>query len=218
MAERSALITGSGGGVGLEIAHALAKEGCALHLAGGSEDELETTAEILRATYAVEVDIHPEDLTEIVNLEALALECDEVQILVHAAGAFPAGTISEVDAGRWKRAWEIRVESTVNLTREIYESMCDRSDGVIIIVLDPSGRTPDPNRICVTTCNAALVAFTQTLGRAGTEQGIKVVGVDPGTTCSQEKIAAAVARLAVGEDSHPGGSILSPSTVLESGD
>ncbi len=210
---KSALVTGGGDGVGLTIARALAADGCALHLAADEAAGLAAAAGELRAAFDVGVEVHQDDLTQIVNVEALALECEEVDILIHTAGRVPAGGLGKVDAESWHRAWEIRVEGAVNLTRELYDSMCERGAGVVITVLEKQRRSIDPDHICVSTCNAALSAFTRTLGQVSIEYGVRVLGVDP--DASAEETGRAVAFLASDEAAHINGTVVAARAVLD---
>lgn len=212
---KSALVAGGSDGVGLTIARALAADGCALHLAAAGAAGLASAAEELRSAFDVGVEVHSDDLTQIVNVEALALECEDVDILINAAGTVPAGGIGKVDAERWHRAWEIRVEGAVNLTRELYDSMCERGAGVVITVLDRQRRSIDPDHICVSTCNAALSAFTQTLGQVSIDHGVRVVGVDPGPDASAEETGRAVAFLASDDAAHINGTVVAVRAVLD---
>jgi NAD(P)-dependent dehydrogenase (short-subunit alcohol dehydrogenase family) len=50
----------------------------------------------------------------------------------------------------------------------------------IVNVIGAAGEKLDPNYICGSTGNAALMAFTRTLGKASTADGIRVVGINPG--------------------------------------
>ena len=215
LAGKSALIAGGSDGVGLTIARALAADGCSLHLAAAGAAGLAAAAEEIRASFDVDVAVHQDDLTQIVNIEALALECEDVDFLINAAGTVPSGGIGEVNAESWHRAWEIRVEGAVNLTRELYDSMCERGAGVVITVLEKQRRSIDPDHICVSTCNAALSAFTQTLGKVSIEHGVRVLGVDPGPDASAGQIGRAVTFLASDDAAHINGTVVAVRAVLD---
>jgi NAD(P)-dependent dehydrogenase (short-subunit alcohol dehydrogenase family) len=58
--------------------------------------------------------------------------------------------------------------------------MKQRGQGVIINDIGNAGERYDPDYIAGTTGNAALMAFTRALGGKSLEDGIRVVGVNPG--------------------------------------
>ena len=58
--------------------------------------------------------------------------------------------------------------------------MIERRDGVIVNVIGVAGERPRQNYIAGTTGNAALMAFTRTLGGDSMDYGVRVVGINPG--------------------------------------
>jgi NAD(P)-dependent dehydrogenase (short-subunit alcohol dehydrogenase family) len=53
---------------------------------------------------------------------------------------------------------------------------------VIVNVIGAAGEKFPPGYIAGATGNAALMAFTRALGRAGPKDGVRVVGINPGVT------------------------------------
>ena len=117
---RKALITGGSKGIGLAIAKSLAAEGCDLHLAARTQSELEKVAEELRARHGIKVAVHPADLSDGESARALAAAVGDLDILVNSAGGIPRGTLLEIDEERWRKAWDLKVFGTINLTRAVY--------------------------------------------------------------------------------------------------
>src|SRR5207244_3808826 len=72
LAGKSALITGASKGIGRATALTLAAEGCSLHLAARSGNELEQLRNDIRAQHGVKVDLHPGDLSTTQSMIALA--------------------------------------------------------------------------------------------------------------------------------------------------
>jgi len=185
---RSALVTGGSKGIGLAIAHSLAAEGCNLHLAARTASELSKAADDIRGRHDVTVRIHPADLSESSQVKSLAAQCNGVDILVNSAGGIPRGTLTEIDEGRWRQSWDLKVFGTINMTRELYGPMCQRGKGVIINIVGISGDRPDAYYIAGSCANAALIMFSRSLGGDSIRHGVRVLAVNPGPVETEKHI------------------------------
>jgi NAD(P)-dependent dehydrogenase (short-subunit alcohol dehydrogenase family) len=179
---RSALITGASRGIGLAIARALGAEGCNLHLTARNESLLNEAAREIRAAHGVEVCVHPKDLTQSSDIEALGRACLDVDILVNNAGDIPTGTLQQLDGAAWRRGWELKVFGYIDLTRIILPHMYARRSGVVINVNGGAGEVPNSNYIAGCVGNAALNMFSFVLGGESVQHGVRVVAVNPGAT------------------------------------
>lgn len=174
-----ALISGGAtlGPWALSVAEALARQGCALHLAAADENALDAAAQRLGEAFDAEVEVHPTDLAESVNAEVLALECEDAHILVNDPGVLPAGPLEKIDPQTWRRCWERNIGGLISLTGEVYETMRERSAGVIINLIGSAGTVPDGGNICEATASAALTMFTRSLGQVSIEHRVRVAGI-----------------------------------------
>ena len=185
---KSVLVTGGSRGIGRAAAEAFAAAGCALHLAARSAEDLQQAADALRSHYQVSVTTHPGDLRKLADVMALAEACRGVDILVNNAGATPTGPIENVTDADWREGLDLKVIATVNLTRELYMAMCTRRSGVIVNVIGNCGERPDPEIIIGTIANTGLMGFTRALGAVSPDQGVRVLGVNPGPTATERLV------------------------------
>jgi NAD(P)-dependent dehydrogenase (short-subunit alcohol dehydrogenase family) len=174
------LITGGSRGIGLAVAKALAAEGVRLHLAARTAKDLEAAKATLHQSHGVEVTIHPGDGGRSDTMKQLAESVPDLDILINNAGAIPVGTLAQLDEPRWREAWELKLFGYINLTRAVYARMKTRGHGVILNILGAAGERPTASYIAGSTANAGLMAFTQALGGASTDDNIRVLGVNPG--------------------------------------
>ena len=188
LAGKRVLITGASKGIGLASARAFAREGCHLYLAARSAKELSATKAEIEETCQVEVTIHPMDLSTTASMMELAGRCADADILVNNAGDIPAGTLEAVDDEAWRRGFDLKVFGYINLTRAFYGSMKERGSGVIINDIGNSGENWDARYIAGSTGNAALMSFTKALGGASLDDGIRVVGVNPGPVATDRMV------------------------------
>lgn len=193
---RTALVTGGSKGIGLAVAKALAAEGCRLHLAARNPADLERAAAAIRQAHGVEVRVHASDLSQAAAAEALAEASEGVDILVNNAGAIPGGALDAIDDATWRRSWDLKVFGYVALTRAVYASMRARRRGVIVNVIGVAGQTPVASYISGSAANAALMMFTRALGGVSLDDGVRVVGVNPGPVATDRMVTLMRTRAA----------------------
>jgi 3-oxoacyl-[acyl-carrier protein] reductase len=104
----------------------------------------------------------------------------ETEILINNAGAIPRGTIAEIDEVRWRQAWDLKVFGYINMTRRFYALMAARSAGVIINIIGSAGENVHSGYAAGSSGNASLMAFTRAIGGSAPNDGLRVVGINPG--------------------------------------
>lgn len=191
---KTALVTGGSKGIGRACAQVLAEEGCAVVLVAREAAPLHETAGLLRSRFPVGVRTIAADLSTDEAIRSVAAEAGPVDILVNNAGAIPPGTLLDVDDATWRRAWDLKVFGYISLCRAIYPAMAARGSGVIVNVIGAAGEKLPPAYITGASGNAALMAFTQALGRSAPADGIRVVGINPGATATERHAMLAKAR------------------------
>ena len=177
---RRVLITGASKGIGRAIALALAEEGCVLHLAARGEADLTAVAAEIDAKGFARPAVHACDLAARGTPVELAAACGEIDILVNNAGAIPRGSLAEIDEDRWREAWALKVYGTIDLSRAVLPGMRDRRSGAIINVIGLAGDRPNADYVVGSAGNAALMAFTRAVGGNSIDDGVRIVGVNPG--------------------------------------
>lgn len=184
---KAALITGASKGIGLALAHVLAEEGCDLHLAARNGEAMAKAKSEIEAKHGVKVIVHALDLSKSEAMEKLAADVGYVDILVNNAGDVPAGSLEVVDDAAWRAGFDLKVFGYITLARAFYGKMKGR-DGVIVNVIGNSGENWDASYIAGSTGNAALMSFTKALGGASLNDGVRVVGVNPGPVATDRML------------------------------
>jgi NAD(P)-dependent dehydrogenase (short-subunit alcohol dehydrogenase family) len=177
---RRVLITGASKGIGAAAAEAFAEEGCDLVLVARDAAALEALAGRLSRAHNIEAVALPADLRLSADIDRLFADAGEIDVLVNNAGDIPGGPLSRIDEAAWRHAWDLKVFGFINLTRLFYERMKAAGRGVIINDIGSAGERFDAGYIAGATGNAALMTFTRALGGRSLEDGIRVVGINPG--------------------------------------
>jgi NAD(P)-dependent dehydrogenase (short-subunit alcohol dehydrogenase family) len=206
LAGQRVLTTGASQGIGEGLARAFANEGCHLSLVARSAERLDALAAELRSAHGVQVDVLALDMTRPGAIADIISFAGHADILVNNAGAIPGGTLWEVDENAWRKGWELKVFGYINLTRAMYMEMKTRGRGVILNNIGNGGQNFDFNYIAGTTGNAALMAFTCALGGRSLEDGIRVVGVNPGPVATERiaKVLKGHAARLLGDEARSG--------------
>ncbi len=176
---RRALVTGASKGIGRATALMLAAEGCDLVLVARSAGALDEVAEAVRARHQVSVQTLPADLSRQAEVERVAAAAGAVELLVNNAGAIPPGDLLSVDDATWRAAWDLKVFGYISLIRALWPVLAQRN-GVVVNVIGAAGESFEPDYVCGSAGNAALMALTRSLGKAAPRHGMRVVGINPG--------------------------------------
>jgi NAD(P)-dependent dehydrogenase (short-subunit alcohol dehydrogenase family) len=196
LAGRKALITGASKGIGAAVAAALAAEGCGVVLAARSQAGLDQVAAAIRASANVAVATHATDLAAPGAAQALADAFPDADIVVNNAGAIPGGSLLAVAEDAWRAAWELKLFGFIALSRAAYARMQARRAGVILNIIGSAGERPDAGYIAGSTANAALMAFTRSLGQESLDHGVRVLGINPGPVATERMVGLLRGRAA----------------------
>jgi 3-oxoacyl-[acyl-carrier protein] reductase len=141
------------------------------------------------------------DLAQRGSAVRVAEACGDIDILVNNAGDVPSGSLESIDEERWRAGWDTKVFNYINLSREYFRRMKERRAGVIVNVTGIGGDLLDASYIAGGVGNAAMAAFTKSLGSTSHKFGVRVVGVNPGPCATErhERLARARAQERYGD-------------------
>lgn len=181
-----ALITGASSGIGLRLAHALARRGHPLVIVSDRADELTGTAEDLREAYGVEVHPLVQDLAVPGAADAVVEACDaaglQVGLLVNNAGVLITGPFVEQAPERIKRLMGLHTTTVVELCHRFGARFAGRREGGILTVSSIAARMPYPVISLYGPSKAFLHQFTLALRQELRPEGVRVTTVLPGAT------------------------------------
>lgn len=191
LAGRSVLVTGASRGIGRAVVEGFAREGVStIHATARSASDLDGLVSDVAAQWGTTVVPHVLDLSVHEDRCSLDDVVDEVDVLVNNAGAIPPGPLDRIDLDAWRSAWDLKLWGYVELSRRALAAMTGRRSGVIVNVIGLSGERHDARYIAGSMGNAALMAFTRTVGAGSLDDGVRVVGVNPGPVETSRLVTA----------------------------
>jgi 3-oxoacyl-[acyl-carrier protein] reductase len=180
LTDRLVVVTGASRGIGRAIAETFAREGCRLHLVARQAPQLAEAVDDIRRVYGITVAHQVVDMGTQGAAATVCEACPNADILINNAGGIVRGDLLAISEPKWRAAWEPKVFGYINLTREYFSRMRERRRGVIINVVGLGAEKVDYEYVAGSAGNAAIAAFTRTLGSASLDEGVRVLGVNPG--------------------------------------
>jgi 7-alpha-hydroxysteroid dehydrogenase len=163
--DKVAIVTGAGRGIGRGIALALAEAGADVVCAARSVDQIEDTAERVRAVGRRAIAV-PTDVTERPQLEALAetaqAELGRIDILVNNAGGWPPQPVLRTSERAFEQAYRFNVTSAFLMTRFVVPRMIETAgEGAIVNISSRAGSMVQAGFTSYGTAKAALSFMTK---------------------------------------------------------
>ena len=180
--DKVVLVTGSGRGIGREIALSFAKSGASVVITGRTKEQVDAVTQEVKAALGKDAKaigvvadgVKREDLERLAR--TVEEELGEIDVLVCNAGTNTFMPFHLTEADDWWYSMEINVRSPVELTRLVLPSMRKRNTGTLIYT---SSRAANANLPWTTAYNSGKIAITRFAGSLQAELDI-VQKVDTG--------------------------------------
>ena len=146
LANRVALVTGAGQGVGAGIARMLARQGARVAVNDLHAERAEATADAVRAdggrALAVPFDVTDADAVR-TGVRTAAEALGPIDILVNNAGV-PEGmgvaSFRDLDPAEWRRYLDLNIYGVLHCTKAVIDGMCQRRFGRVITISSGAGQ------------------------------------------------------------------------------
>ncbi|TXC70356.1 3-oxoacyl-[acyl-carrier-protein] reductase [Sphingomonas ginsenosidivorax] len=202
----TALVTGASGGIGSEIAKALAAQGARLAVSGSNADKLEQ----FRASLGGDHVALPCDLSDGAAVDALVPQAVEalgrLDILVNNAGVTRDNLAMRMKDEEWDTVIRVNLEAAFRLIRAAAKPMMKARFGRVVSITSVVGQTGNPGQANYAASKAGLVGMSKALAQELASRNITVNCVAPGfiasamtDTLPEAQKAALTARIPAGK-------------------
>ena len=186
LTSRTALITGSTGGIGLAIAQRLAAEGAAVILTGRTQARLDAAQQaILAQTPGASVRGVAVDFGDAAQVDNLLKQVPAVDILINNVGIFEPKPFADITDADWLHFFEVNVLSGVRLSRQYFPLMLKQDWGRILFISSESGFQIPAEMIQYGTTKTAQLAVARGLAELTKGTQVTVNSLLPGPTASE---------------------------------
>jgi NAD(P)-dependent dehydrogenase (short-subunit alcohol dehydrogenase family) len=180
--DKTALVTGSTGGIGLEIARTLAVEGAKVFVTGRSQDKLDKAVESIRASGGSSVVGVLADAATAEGSAAILKAVPSVDILVNNLGIYEMKAFADIPDEDWLKLFEVNVMSGVRLSRGYFPGMLERNWGRVIFISSESGLAIPGEMVHYGMTKSAQLAVARGMAQQTKGTGVTVNSVLPGQT------------------------------------
>lgn len=181
---KRALITGASGGIGREIAKALAAAGAKVALSGTRVAALEEVAREIGG----EVTILPCNLSNLEEVDKLVPAAEAalggLDILVNNAGMTKDNLFMRMKDAEWDEVLAVNLTAAFHLTRSALRGMMKQRHGRIIGISSVVGVMGNPGQGNYAASKAGLIGMNKALAHEVASRGITVNSIAPGFIAS----------------------------------
>ena len=183
---KTAIITGSGRGIGAAIAKRLAADGYDIVINEVSQEALDTygaqTAEECRAS-GIKAECCAADVSDYAQCEAMVKWAKDtfgtIDVLVNNAGITRDGLLLRMSEENYDDVIRINQKSVFNMTKLVGAVMLRQKSGRIVNLASVAGLYGNPGQMNYSASKGAIIAMTKTAAKELGSRGITVNAVAP---------------------------------------
>src|ERR1700722_17002297 len=212
LADKVAIVTGSGRGIGKQIAMTLQSEGAKIvicdineELCKATSDELSKTGEAVGMPCNV---TNSESINQLV--EAVMAKWGRIDVLVNNAGITRDDLFMRMSEEHWQAVIETNLTSAFKVTKPVLKVMSKQRSGRIINIASTTGVHGNFGQCNYAAAKAGLIGFTKTIALEYASRSITSNAVAPGfidtdmtRALGEEKISKVVEKIPLGRMGTP---------------
>jgi NAD(P)-dependent dehydrogenase (short-subunit alcohol dehydrogenase family) len=188
---KTALVTGSTGGIGYSIAKVLLREGSQVIINGRTQESVDKAAASLKGLTGKTPLTFAGDMSKAEDIDRLVKTFPNVDILVNNVGRFLPREFTQSTDKDWYDTFDLNVMSGVRLSRAYLPGMKQHNWGRIIFISSESGLQIPVESVQYGMSKAAQIAVSRGIAESCAKTGVTVNSILPGPTLDAEDPKAA---------------------------
>ncbi|MHC2594938.1 NAD(P)-dependent dehydrogenase (short-subunit alcohol dehydrogenase family) [Kluyvera sp. 1366] len=184
LANKTAIITGAGSGIGSATATLFAQQGARVVLFDLDCETTEALAAELQQQSGQHCIAYSADVTQPEEVQRAVSEAQQalgpIDILINCAGVNVFRDPLALEDDDWQRCMEVNLKGPYNLIRSVLPGMLARQYGNIVNVASVHGHKIIPGAFPYPVAKHGLIGLTRSLGVEYASQGIRINSISPG--------------------------------------
>ena len=185
-ANKVAVVTGGGRGIGQEIARTLAAEGAKVAVVSRSESSCGKAAADINADFPGSCIAYAVDVADHAAVQELAKQISEelgaVNILVNNAGVTRDGLLMRMKEEDWDTVLDTNLKGAFNTVKAFMRPLMKAEDARIINIASVVGLIGNAGQANYSASKAGLIGFTKSIARELSGRQVTCNAVAPGFT------------------------------------
>jgi 3-oxoacyl-[acyl-carrier protein] reductase len=204
-ANKVAVVTGGGRGIGQEIARALAAEGAKVAVVSRSESSCGKAADEINASFPGAAKAYAVDVADHAAVQELAKTISDdlgpVNILVNNAGVTRDGLMMRMKEEDWDTVLDTNLKGAFNTVKAFMRVLMKAEDARIINIASVIGLIGNAGQTNYSASKAGLIGFTKAVARELAGRSVTCNAVAPGfiTTDMTDELPQAVKDAVIGK-------------------
>lgn len=189
MTGQTVMITGASKGIGAAAARAFASAGANVALVARSEAALDALA----ASIGPQALPLPCDVADFAALESAVArtvgQFGRLDVMINNAGVIsPIGRIEEIDPDAWSAMIDINLKGVFNGMKAVLPTMIAQGGGSVLTISSGAAHGPLEGWSHYCSSKAGAAMLTRCLDKEARHQGIRAMGLSPGTVATDMQV------------------------------
>jgi 3-oxoacyl-[acyl-carrier protein] reductase len=199
LAYKTAIVTGSGRGIGKETAILLSKMGLNVVICSRTQKEIDSTSKEIREIIKSTKQVNGTPIAPANGDRVLGIKCDvskasevdylvkstienfkSIDILVNNAGIVYVKKLVDTSGEEWDKTMDINLKGAFLFSKAVLPFMLKNGDGVIINVSSGAGKTGFPDISAYCASKFGMIGLTESLAWEVGNYNVKVMAICPG--------------------------------------